>query len=34
MDDDDNDADDHDIIYVIHITYVKAWAAGLGAVCH
>ena len=31
MDDDDNDADDHDIIYVIHVTYIKAWAAGVGA---
>ena len=27
MDDDDNDADDLDIIYVIHVT----WAAGVGA---
>ncbi len=31
MDDDD---DDHDIIYGINITCIKAWAAGLGAVCH
>ena len=31
MDDDDNDADDHDIIYVIHVKYIKAWAAGVGA---
>ena len=31
MDDDDYDADDHDIIYVIHVTYIKAWAAGVGA---
>ena len=23
--------DDHDIIYVIHVTYIKAWAAGVGA---
>ena len=27
----DNDADDHDIIYVIHVKYIKAWAAGVGA---
>jgi len=31
MDDDDNDADEHDIIYVIHVMYIKAWAAGVGA---
>ena len=30
-DTDDNDADDRDIIYVIHVTYIKAWAAGVGA---
>ena len=28
MDDDDNDADDLDIIYVIHVTYIKAWGVG------
>ena len=28
MDDDDNDADDRDMI---HVTYIKAWAAGVGA---
>ena len=32
MDDDDNDADHRDIIYVIHVTYIKAWAAGLGLI--
>jgi hypothetical protein len=31
MDDDDNNADDHDIIYVIHVTYIKVWAEGVGA---
>ena len=31
MDDDDNDADEHDIIYVIHVMYIKAWAAGVAS---
>jgi hypothetical protein len=34
MDADDTDADDHDIIYVINVTYIKAWAAGVGEAPH